>query len=138
MTLYLLDTNAASAAMRGHPAFDARLQALAPGRWCISAVTRSEIRFGAALRPEATRLHQLVDEFLRIAPVLPWDADAADRHGVLRADLRSRGQPIGDFDEMIAAHALARGAVVVTDNTRHFARVPGLVVENWLRPSSPP
>lgn len=66
-------------------------------------------------------------------PILPWDAKAANRHGELRADLKARGKPIDDFDEMIAAHALTVGAVVVTDNTRHFSRVPGLVIENWLR-----
>ena len=135
MTLYMLDTNAASEAMRGHPVFDEKLQALPPGQWCISAVTCSEIRYGVAKRPEAVRLHRIVDEFLRIVPILPWDAKAATRHGELRADLKARGMPIGDFDEMIAAHALALGAVVVTDNTRHFARVPGLVIENWLRPA---
>ena len=135
MTLYMLDTNAASDAMRGHPALDAKLQALPPGQWCISAVTCSEIRSGVAMRREAVRLHRIVDEFLRIAPIMPWDAKAATRHGDLRADLKARGTPIGDFDEMIAAHALALGAVVVTDNTRHFARVPGLVIENWLRPA---
>ncbi len=135
MTLYMLDTNAASEAMRGHPAFDARLQALPPGQWCISAVTCSEIRYGVAKRPEAVRLHRMVDEFLRIVPILPWDTRAANKHGELRADLKARGTPIGDFDEMIAAHALAVGAVVVTDNTRHFSRVAGLVIENWLRPA---
>lgn len=131
----MLDTNAASEAMRGHPAFDSKLQVLPPGQWCISAVTCSEIRYGVAKRPEAVRLHRIVDEFLRIVPILSWDANAATRHGALRADLKARGTPIGDFDEMIAAHALALGAVVVTDNTRHFARVPGLVIENWLRPA---
>jgi tRNA(fMet)-specific endonuclease VapC len=136
MTLYMLDTNAASEAMRGHPAFDARLQALPPGQWCISAVTCSEIRYGVARRPEAVRLHRLVDEFLRVASILPWDAKAATRHGGLRAELKARGTPIGDFDKMIAAHALAIDAVVVTDNTRHFSRVPGLVIENWLRPAA--
>ncbi len=132
----MLDTHAASEAMRGHPAVDARLQALPPGQWCISAVTCSEIRYGAARRPEAVRLHRIVEEFLRIAAILPWDAQAANRHGALRADLKARGSPIGDFDGMIAAHALATGAVVVTDNTRHFARVPGLLFENWLRPAA--
>jgi tRNA(fMet)-specific endonuclease VapC len=135
MTLYMLDTNAASEAIRGNAAFDARLQALSPGQWCISAVTCSELRFGIARRPEAVRLHRIVQEFLRIAPILPWDAQAAMRHGDLRAHLKAGGTPIGDFDEMIAAHALATGAVVVTDNTRHFARVPGLVLDNWLRAS---
>ena len=134
MTLYMLDTNAASEAVRGHPEFDERLKSLPPGQWCISAVTCSEIRFGVAKKPAAVRLHRIVDEFLRIVPILPWDAKAANRHGELRADLQARGLPIGDFDEMIAAHALAVGAVVVTDNVRHFSRVPGLVLENWLRP----
>lgn len=134
MTLmYMLDTNAASEALRGHPRVDARLRSLAPGQWCISAVTCSEMRYGVARRPEALRLHQLVNEFLRVVTILPWDAEAANRHGELRADLRSRGTPIGDFDEMIAAHALAIGAVVVTDNMRHFKQVPGLVLENWVR-----
>lgn len=133
MIPYMLDTNAASEAMRGNPVFDARLQALAPGQWCISAVTCSEIRYGAARRPEAVRLHRLVDEFLRIVFILPWGSEAADRHGRLRAELKARGEPIGDFDEMIAAHALAHGAIVVTDNRRHFERVPGLVIEDWLR-----
>jgi len=136
MTLYMLDTNAASEAMRSNPAFDARLRALQPGQWCISAVTCSEIRFGVAKKPEALRLRRLVDEFLRIVPILPWDVHAANHHGALRAHLQARGEPIGDFDEMIAAHALAAGAVVITDNTRHFARVPGLAVENWLRPAA--
>ena len=133
MTLYMLDTNAASEALRGHPRVDARLRTLAPGQWCISAVTCSEMRYGIAKRPEAVRLHQLVNEFLRLVPILPWDADAANHHGLLRADLKARGTPIGDFDEMIAAHALATGAVMVTDNTQHFKRVPGLVLENWVR-----
>jgi len=133
MTLFMLDTNAASEAIRGNPAFDARLQTLTPGQWCISAVTCSELRFGIARRPEAVRLHRIVQEFLRITPILPWDSQAAIQHGDLRAHLKGSGTPIGDFDEMIAAHALAVGAVVVTDNTRHFKRVPGLVLDNWLR-----
>lgn len=132
----MLDTNTASQAIRGGcPSIDERLQALPAGRWCISAVTCSELRYGVARRPEAIRLHAIVEEFLRIAPILPWDAAAANRHGVLRAELKAHGTPIGDFDEMIAAHALAVGAVVVTDNTRHFMRVTGLVLENWLRPA---
>jgi len=62
----------------------------------------------------------------------------AERHGALRAELRTRGTPIGDFDEMIAAHELAVGAVTVTDNTKHFSKIPGLVIENWLRPAAGP
>ena len=132
---YLLDTNMASAAMRGVPAVDDRLRALQPSDWCISAVTRAELQFGVALRPDATRVARIVDAFLAVAHTAPWDAHAADGHGRVRADLRRAGTPIGDFDEMIAAHALALGAVVITDNVRHFERIDGLALENWLRPA---
>lgn len=72
--LYMLDTNAASEAIRGNPLFDARLQALAPGQWCVSAVTCSELRYGIARRPEAVRLARIVEAFLHITAILPWDA----------------------------------------------------------------
>jgi len=85
------------------------------------------------LRPESVRISRLVEGFIAVARTASWDASAADAHGRLRAQLRLQGSPIGDFDEMIAAHALSLGAVMVTDNTRHFERVAGLVVENWLR-----
>lgn len=136
MTLYMLDTNIASAAIRGDAGIDARMQQLVPGQWCISAVTRSELRFGIELKPAVTRLARVVDAFLAVADVAPWDTAAADAHGRLRAVLQLQGTPIGVFDEMIAGHALAIGAVVVTDNVRHFSRVPGLELENWLRPGT--
>ena len=132
---YLLDTNMASAAMRGVAVVDARLRALQPSDWCISAVTRAELQFGVALRPGATKVARIVEAFLAVAHTAAWDAHAADQHGRVRADLRRAGTPIGDFDEMIAAHALALGAVVVTDNVRYFERIEGLVLENWLRPA---
>jgi tRNA(fMet)-specific endonuclease VapC len=133
MTLYMLDTDTASAALRGNAAVDARLLRLEPAQWCISAITRSEMRYGVALRPAATKLAQYVESFLQTATTTPWNEAAADRHGQLRAHLRAQGTPIGDFDEMIAAHALSLGAVLVTDNVRHFSRVDGLTVENWVR-----
>jgi len=133
MPLRMLDTKIASAAIRGHRAVDERLRALPAGAWCISAVTRAELRFGVERRPHAAQLAQLVDAFLVVAPAVAWDSSAADAHGRLRAQLEASGKRIGDFDEMIAAHALALGAVLVTDNTRHFRQVRGLELENWLR-----
>lgn len=135
MILYMLDTNTASAAMRGTAGLDARLQHLDPSQWCISAVTHAEIRYGVARKPEATKLARYVDAFFLAANTMPWDVAAAEKHGRLRAELRRLGAPIGDFDEMIAAHALALDAVLVTDNVRHFEQVKGLVVENWVRSS---
>ena len=133
MVLYMLDTNAVSAVMRGNPLMDERLLKLDPADWCISAVTHSEICYGLSLRPAATTLIRAADAFLAVATTLAWDATAAAAHGRLRAQLRQAGTPIGDFDEMIAAHALSVGAVLVTGNERHFRRIPGLAVENWIR-----
>jgi tRNA(fMet)-specific endonuclease VapC len=133
MALYMLDTNAVSAVMRGNPLVDEKLLRLDAADWCISAVTHSEICYGLALRPEATTLMRAANAFLAVATTLAWDAGAAAAHGRLRAQLRQAGTPIGDFDEMIAAHALSVGAVLVTDNERHFRRVSGLEIENWIR-----
>ncbi|MCD2344619.1 PIN domain-containing protein [Ideonella azotifigens] len=129
----MLDTNAVSAVMRGSAAMDAKLQDLDRSAWCISAITHAEICFGLALRPQATKLARAAGLFFAATTTAPWDQAAAEAHGRLRAQLRLAGTPIGDFDEMIAAHALAMGAVLVTDNERHFARVAGLTVVNWLR-----
>jgi tRNA(fMet)-specific endonuclease VapC len=135
MTLYMLDTNVASAAMRGVAGLDMRLAQLDPAHWCISAVTRSEMRYGLALKPGAVSLARCVEAFLASTTTMPWDEVAADHHGRLRAWLRNQGTPIGDFDEMIAAHAMALDAVLVTDNMKHFTRVQTLVIENWIRPA---
>ena len=132
MALYMLDTNAVSAVMRGNPLMDERLFQLDPADWCISAVTNSEICYELALRPDATTGIRAADAFLAVATTLAWDAAAGAAHGRLRAQLRRAGAPIGDFDEMIAAHALSVGAVLVTDNERHFRRISGLPVENWI------
>jgi tRNA(fMet)-specific endonuclease VapC len=115
---------------------DERLLQLDPADWCISAVTHSEICHGLSLRPEATTLICAGEAFLAVATTLAWDATAAAAHGRLRAQLRQAGTQIGDFDEMIAAHAMSVGAVLVTGNDRHFRRISGLTVENWIRGKS--
>lgn len=131
-TAYLLDTNIVSQLIRGPSPADQRLLQLHRDSWCISAVTRGELRFGVALRPDALRLRQRVDAFLDACRTAPWDSQAADCFGSIRADLRQQGQSIGYADEMIAAHALALDCTLVTDNVRHFQRVAGLRLENWL------
>ena len=78
------------------------------------------------------RLHLAVRQFLKIVRIVPWDADAADWYAEIRHQLVSTGQPIGEMDMMIAAHALSAGAVLVTNNSRHYARIGApLILENW-------
>jgi tRNA(fMet)-specific endonuclease VapC len=118
-TRYLLDTNMARFIIRGNsPAVDRRLVRVPMAQLAISAVTEGELRFGAARLPQATRLHAnfqtlIEDFFLRVA-ILSWDSDAAQQYGQLRAMLEREGQPMGNLDAMIGAHALALDAVLVT------------------------
>lgn len=133
--LYLLDTNTAVAALRGAAGLDSRLQHLQPDEWCISAITNAEMRYGVALKPKAVQLERYVNAFLAVAHTEPWDAACAEFHATVRAQLRAKGHVLGDFDEMIAAHALALGAVLVTNDMHHFKRVEGLQLENWIRSS---
>lgn len=128
---FMLDTNIVSAYMKGNPSVDERLSVLDPDEWCISAITRAELRFGAELSG-SDRLQQLVEDFVTLAQTLPWDASAADTYGRLRAQLRKAGTPIGPLDEMIASHALATNLELITNNTRHFEKVPGLTIRDWI------
>lgn len=129
---FLLDTDICSYVIKGrHMALDRRLRDLPPGQAAISAITRAELRFGVALRPEATRLAMLVESFLQFVVTLPWDAQVADRYGSLRAMLQQRGQPIGDHDTMIAAHTLTMNATLITHNLTHFERIRELSCADW-------
>jgi tRNA(fMet)-specific endonuclease VapC len=128
---YLLDTNTASYIIKGNiPAVRRRLVRVPMAHVFVSAVTEGELRFGVARRPEATRLEQIVEEFLLRVTILPWDSDAARQYGRLRADMERVGQPMGNLDMMIGAHAVAAGLVLVS-NDRVFARIKKLKMEDW-------
>jgi tRNA(fMet)-specific endonuclease VapC len=131
--LHLLDTDIASFVIKARsPAVEAKLAAMPPDRVCVSAVTRAELMYGLKRLPPTHRLHVAVRQFFRIIRVLAWDSDAADWYAEIRHQLTTTGQPIGEMDMMIAAHALSTGAVLVTNNTRHFGRVAApLALANW-------
>lgn len=134
MPLYMLDTDTVSYLVRGKSsALDAHVTAVLPKHLCISAVTRGELLYGLGLKDGAHRLAPLVDQFLLRVQCLPWDEAAATHFASIAADLHKAGTPIGSMDAMIAGHAMATGAVLVTNNARHFSRVAGLTVENWSR-----
>ncbi|MHB8620696.1 MAG: PIN domain-containing protein [Chloroflexota bacterium] len=133
---YLLDTDILSNLMRRLPSAPllAKLALVAPDEQCTTSITLGELYYGAHRATERTEvLLQRLDEILlpNLA-VLPFDDLAAREYGQLRASLERRGAPIGDADLRIASIALTRDLAVVTANVRHFARVEGLVVENWL------
>jgi tRNA(fMet)-specific endonuclease VapC len=135
MTRYLLDTNIASCIIKGNsPAVDRRLVKVAMADLAISAVTEGELRFGAARLPHAVRLHSMIEDFFLRVAILPWDSNAAQQYGQLRATLEREGQPMGNLDVMIGAHALALDVVLVT-NDRAFGRVKRLKVEDWTKTS---
>ncbi len=133
MIRYLLDTNIASCIIKGNsPAVDRHLVKVEMAQLAISAVTEGELRFGAARLPHATRLHSMIEDFFLRVAVLPWDSDAAQHYGHLRATLEREGQPMGNLDAMIAAHALALEATLVT-NDQAFARIKKLKIVDWTK-----
>jgi tRNA(fMet)-specific endonuclease VapC len=132
--VYCFDTDVLSATMRREPdlALVRRLAQLPPGQQFTTAITLGELLFGAERRG-SERLRRTVHGLVAGAlAVLPFDEEAAGAYGPLRAQLESRGEPLDEPDLRIASIALARDLTLVTANVRHFDRVPGLEVENWL------
>ena len=131
--LYMLDTDTASYIIKGRsPGIEAKLSNVLPAMVCISVMTRAELLYGLKRLPADHRLHLAVRQFLKIVRVPSWDAEAADWYASIRHQLITTGQPIGELDMMIAAHSLSAGAVLVTNNVRHYERIEApLILENW-------
>jgi len=130
----MLDTDTVSCVVCGKtPALDARLASVPKKQLCISAVTRGELLFGLNLKDGAQRLAQVVDQFLQRVQCLAWGEEAATHFAHVAAAMHKAGSPVGSTDEMVAGHAIAAGAVLVTNNGRHFSRVAGLNIENWTQ-----
>jgi len=128
---YLLDTKTASYVIKGNfPRVRERLLKIPMAEVGISVVTEAELRFGVARRPESTRLKEVVGEFLLRVEVLPWNSEAAKNYAHIRAAIEKQGEPMGNLDVMIAAHAVAAAVVLVTHD-HVFRRVKGLKVEDW-------
>ncbi|HID3697492.1 TPA: type II toxin-antitoxin system VapC family toxin [Klebsiella pneumoniae] len=134
---YMLDTNICSYIMREQPeAVLKRLEqaVLRRHRIVVSAITYAEMRFGAIGKRASPRHVQLVDAFCaRLDAILAWDRAAVDATTEIKATLAAAGAPIGLNDTAIAGHAIAAGAILVTNNTREFERVAGLTFEDWVQ-----
>ncbi len=136
--LSMLDTDTVSYLLKGRsPQVEKRLHSMHPSMVCISVMTRTELLYGLKRLPADHRLHMVVRKFLKIVQTPSWDEEAADWYADIRHQLLSTGQPIGEMDMMIAAHSISLGAVLVTNNTRHYARINApLMLENWTRDPS--
>jgi len=128
----MLDTNVVSDLIRNPQGRAARrIARVGESRISISFIVAAELRYGCA-RSGSKRLLKAVEELLGELSVLAFDAPADAEYGAIRAELESGGTPIGGNDLLIAAHARAIGATVVTANAGEFKRIRGLKVENWL------
>ena len=132
--MYLFDTDILSNLMTRTPsdALQARMQGIPVDDQYTSSITLGELTYGARRRGSRRLLEQIELLVVNNLEVLSFDATAATVYGAIRSDLEANGNPIGDADTRIASIALARSLIVVTRNVRHFSRVPGLAVENWL------
>lgn len=129
----MLDTNVVSDLLR-NPDGNAtkRIADVGPDAICVSIITAAELRYGCAKKGSAKLLAH-VEAILESVQVLALDVPADTEYGGIRAELEAAGKTIGPNDLLIAAHAYAAGAILVTDNTGDFSRVRGLRVENWTR-----
>ncbi|MBA2765902.1 MAG: PIN domain-containing protein [Solirubrobacterales bacterium] len=109
-----------------------RLAEVPPRQQFTTAITVGEMLYGAAKRGDPQLEQRVHDLILRAQAVLPFDEPAAEVYGSLRATLERAGRPLAEPDLRIAATALSRDLTLVSGNVRHFARVPGLRLENWL------
>lgn len=134
--MYLLDTDVLSNLMRRSPSgvLVSKVASVPPEHQFTSSITLGELMYGAhRLKDRTAALVQKIEAtLLPNLHVLPFGAVAARHYGELRAEMERRGTPIGDADTRIAAIALSHDLKVVTGNERHFRRVPGLEIENWL------
>jgi tRNA(fMet)-specific endonuclease VapC len=128
----MLDTNIVSDLIRNPQGRAAkRIAKLGEDNICTSIIVAAELRYVSA-KSGSKRLLKAVEDLLGEINVLPFEVPADTEYGGIRAELEAAGKPIGGNDLLIAAHAYATGATIVTANADEFSRVRGLRVENWL------
>jgi len=129
---YLLDTNACIRYINGRsPELRAKLSSMPRRDVAVSTITKAEMFYGSAKSQTPQRSREKQIEFLTTLITLPFDDMAAIAYGPLRADLERNGTPIGQYDMLIAAVALANDLILVTHNVGEFGRIIGLKIEDW-------
>ena len=133
---YLLDTNICIFIINQRPqSVRDRLRHVSIGDMAVSSITASELHYGVEKSRKREQNARALRKFLLPLMILPYDEEAARHYGSVRAQLEREGKVIGAMDTMIAAHALALGLKIITNNTREFQRIPGLEVEDWSEPA---
>jgi len=131
---YLLDTNICIYIRQKRPEeVLRRFRKLRPGEAVLSVITYGELLYGAAKSEQRVRAIEQLHELVRVLPALSLPEAAAEAYGTIRAELELNGEMIGNNDLWIAAHALAAGLILVTNNEKEFRHVRRLKVQNWTK-----
>lgn len=131
---YLLDTDTCIYWLKGHQLVRERLLAVGWEQVGICVITAAELYYGAYNSSRVSENLARAALFVQQLPILPLNDNALRRFGQLKAEFRRRGQPLADFDLLIASVGLAEGYILVTNNTRHYERITELQLENWTSP----
>jgi tRNA(fMet)-specific endonuclease VapC len=129
---YLLDTNTCIFMMKDTPSVLAKFSVNREDGIAISAITLAELEFGVSNSATVDKVRTKLIAFLTLVDVLPFDSDSTAEYGRIRTALQKQGQAIGQLDMLIAAHAKSQRLTLVTNNTREFARIEALELEDWL------
>ena len=131
---YMIDTDACIAMIKNRPeAMRSRLSSLSLEEVGISSIVAAELWFGVAHSQKKKQNEAALKDFLDYVTFLNWPCEASTLYGKIRTGLQRQGTPIGAMDLLIASHALFLDAVLVTNNTKEFERVPNLKIENWRK-----
>ena len=130
---YLLDTDTCIYWLNGHQTVKDKLLAAGWDQIAISIITQAELYYGAYNSSRIPENLKQADDFLAQFPIIPLHETTLKQFGLLKAQLRQSGQIIPDFDLLIASVALVEDKILVTNNTRHYQRIPKLKLENWTK-----
>lgn len=132
MLKYLLDTNIVIYVIKRRPIEVLEIFNKNASRMAISAITLSELIYGAEKSSNFDKNLEAVEDFVSHLEVLPYESRVSQQYGQIKATLEKRGEMIGENDIHIAAHAVSQGLILVTNNLKEFKRVPNLALENWV------
>ncbi|KAA3658420.1 MAG: type II toxin-antitoxin system VapC family toxin [Calditrichaeota bacterium] len=130
---FMLDTNICSYIIKNYSErLVTRFKETDIEQFSISSIVLGELWFGVVRSPNRAKIERFIEDFLRFIHVAPYPEKAAFHYGEIRHFLSSHGRLISGNDMLIAAHAMAENATLITNNTKEFSRIPGLKIENWL------